>query len=272
MLAALHEPALVEVLWSGTQNGTAYMAMPLYEGRTLKDVLRDSPRPREAWLKTMFGPLLDALATLHRSGRCPCDVTPDNIVVLADGAPLFIGFGVAPRIVASTTNDVTGVLNSGFAAYERYACDPELPEGPWTDIYSIAAVLHLAITGKLPPAPTTRMVADTMPPMSDVTSDYSKRFLDALDRGLALAPTNRPQTIAEFRAALGIFSMASGAIPMPHPTSSSPVPEPRLPRSSSQPTTGHRLGGWPSTLVMSLIVVSWPDSGFLFGFWAGLDR
>ena len=219
MLAALDEPALIEVLRSWEQNGTAYMAMPLYEGRTLKDVLRDSPRPREAWLKTMFGPLLDALATLHRSGRCPCDVTPDNIVVLTDGAPLFIGFGAAPRIVASTTDDVTGVLNSGFAAIERYAYDPSMPEGPWTDIYSVAAVLHLAITGKPPPAPTTRMVADTMPPMSDVTSDYSKLFLDALDRGLAVRPTNRPQTIAEFRAALGIPSIASGAIPMQHPTS-----------------------------------------------------
>ena len=61
MLAALDEPALIEVLRSWEQNGTAYMAMPLYEGRTLKDVLRDSPKPREAWLKTMFGPLLDAL-------------------------------------------------------------------------------------------------------------------------------------------------------------------------------------------------------------------
>ena len=263
MLAALDEPALIEVLRSWEQNGTAYMAMPLYEGRTLNDVLCKSPRPREAWLKTMFGPLLDALATLHRSGRCPCDVTPDNIVVLTDGAPLFIGFGAAPRIVASTTDDVTGVLNSGFAAIERYAYDPSMPEGPWTDIYSVAAVLHLAITGKPPPAPTMRMVADTMPPMSDVTSDYSKLFLDALDRGLALRPTNRPQTIAEFRDALGIPSMASGAIPMRHPTSSFPVPQPRLPPSSSQPTTGHRLGGWPSTLVMSLVVVGLAGLGLL---------
>ena len=198
MLAALIEPALIEVLRSWEQNGTAYMAMPLYEGRTLKDVLRDSPKPSEAWLKTMFGPLLDALATLHRSGRCPCDVTPDNIVVLTDGPPLFVGSGAAPRIVASTTDDVTGVLSSGFAAIEPYAYDPAMPEGPWTDIYAVAAVLHLAITGKPPPAATTRMVADTMPPMSDVTSGYSKLFLDALDRGLAVRLTHRPQTIAEF--------------------------------------------------------------------------
>ena len=260
MFAALDEPALIEVLRSWEQNGTAYMAMPLYEGRTLKDVLRDSPKPREAWLKTMFGPLLDALATLHRSGRCPCDVTPDDIAVLTDGAPLFIGSGAAPRIV-STTDDVTGVLNAGFVAIERYAYDPLMPEGPWTDIYAVAAVLHLAITGKPPPAPTTRMVADTMPPMSEVTSDYSKLFLDALDRGLAVRPTHRPQTIEEFRAALGIPSMASDAVPMRHATSPpSPVPEPRLPSPSS---TGYRMGGWPSTLVMSLIVVGLVGLGLL---------
>ena len=226
MLAALDEPALIEVLRSWEQNGTAYMAMPPYEGRTLKDVLRDSPKPSEGWLKTMFGPLLDALATLHRSGRCPCDFTPDNIVVLTDGTPLFIGSGAAPHIAASTTEDITGVLNSGFVAIERYAYDPSMPEGPWTDIYAVAAVLHLAITGKPPPAPTTRMVADTMPPMSDVTSDYSKLFLDALDRGLAVRPTHRPQTIAEFRAALGIPSMASGAMPVGRPVPSPPAPDP----------------------------------------------
>ena len=236
MLAALDEPALIEVLRSWEQNGTAYMAMPLYEGRTLKDVLRDSPKPSEAWLKTMFGPLLDALATLHRSGRCPCDFTPDKIVVLTDGTPLFTGSGAAPRIVASTTDDVTGVLNSGFAAIERYAYDPSMPEGPWTDIYAVAAVLHLAIAGKPPPAPTTRMVADTMPPMSDVTSDYSKLFLDALDRGLAVRPTHRPQTIAEFRAALGIPSMASGAMPVarPAPAGSGLRPPERQPRARTR--------------------------------------
>jgi serine/threonine protein kinase len=149
LLAALDEPALIEVLRIWEQNGTAYIAMPLYEGRTLNEVLRDSPRPNEAWLKTMFGPLLDALATLHESGHCPCDVTADNIVMLTDGAPLFIGFG-APRIVANSTEDVKAALNSGFAAIERCANDPSMPEGPWTDVYAVAAVFHLAITGTPP--------------------------------------------------------------------------------------------------------------------------
>jgi len=81
MLAALDEPALIRVIRCWKQNGSAYMAMPLYEGQTLSDLLRVSARPGEAWLKAMLGSLLDALATLHRFDCYPCNVTPDNIVL-----------------------------------------------------------------------------------------------------------------------------------------------------------------------------------------------
>jgi serine/threonine protein kinase len=105
LLAALDEPALIRVLRCWKQHGTAYLAMPLYEGRTLNDVLRDSPKPSEAWLKTMLGPLLDALATLHRFDCLPCNVTPDNIVVLQDGTPLLFAFGAGRLAAPSTTGD-----------------------------------------------------------------------------------------------------------------------------------------------------------------------
>ena len=228
-LAALAEPALVQVLRFWEQHGTAYVAMPLYEGRTLKDVLRDTPKPSEAWLKAMLAPLLDALATLHQSNCYPCDVTPDNILMRGDGTPLLFDFGTARRIVAGTTEDVTVVLKPGFAPIEQFADDPSMPEGPWTDIYAVAAVLRLAIAGKPPLAPTTRIVSDTMPPLGNVTKDYSERFLEGIDRALAVRPEHRPQSIAEFRTALGIAARASGAASMEprEPSPPAPVPEAR---------------------------------------------
>lgn len=308
LLAALDEPALVKVLQFWEQHGTAYMAMPLYEGRTLREVLCDSLKPNEAWLKAMLGPLLDALATLHRSDCYACDVTPDSIVV-SDGGPLLFDVGTARRIVARATEDVTVVLNPGYAPIEQYASDPSMPEGPWTDIYAVAAVLHLAIAGKPPPAPTTRIVSDTMPPLRDVTKDYSEMFLDAVDRGLAVRPEHRPQSIAEFRAALGVPPIASDAIETGQPASEPPVlpvssdapkvirlPEPgQIPRvgaqdetrigelgdgskvmpppspepeqtslpSSSQSTTGSRLGGAQWKLVVPLFVVGLAGLGIL---------
>jgi non-specific serine/threonine protein kinase len=204
ILAAVDEPALIKVLNVWEQHETAYVTMPLREGRTLKDALRDSERPSEAWLKKMLSPLLNALATLHARNCFPCDATPENIVLLADESPLLFDFGLTRRVIADATDDVTVVLKPGFAPIEQCIKDPSFPEGPWTDVYTLASVIYLAITGKPPTSPTTRMVADTMAPLRELTRDYSERFLDGVDRGLAVRAEHRPQTIAEFRTALGI--------------------------------------------------------------------
>jgi serine/threonine protein kinase len=165
MLAALDEPALIRVLRCWKQNGTAYMAMPLYEGQTLSEVLRVSARPGEAWLKAMLGPLLDALATLHRFDCYPCNVTPDNIVMLNDGMPLLFAFGAGRRTTTSSSADMRHDLNPGFAPIEQYAHDSTMPEGPWTDVYALAAVIRFAITGKPLPPLAARMAADTLQPL-----------------------------------------------------------------------------------------------------------
>jgi hypothetical protein len=209
MLAALDEPALIRVLRCWKQNGTAYMAMPLYEGQTLGEVLRASPRPSEAWLKSMLGPLLDALATLHRFDCYPCNVTPDNVVILQDGTPLLFAFGAGRRTTPSSSADLRHDLNPGFAPIEQYAHDPTMPEGPWTDVYAVAALIRYAITGKHLPALAARMAADTLPSLREPDAEYSPTFLDAIDRGVAVLPRDRPQTIAEFRRKLGIHQLGS---------------------------------------------------------------
>lgn len=237
-LAALAEPALVKVLHFWEQHGTAYMAMPLHEGRSLKDALRGSPAPGEAWLKGFVAPLLDALAALHGANIYPCDITPDHILLLAHDRPLVFDFGLTRRIIANASEDVTVVLRPGFAPIEQYVQDPSMPEGPWTDIYAVAAAIYFAITGKPPASPTARIVADTMPSLGDVAKGYSERFLDGVDRGLAVRPEHRPQTIAEFRAALGIAVSASGAAAIGNAQAYSPASNPDDRKVDGQPELG----------------------------------
>jgi serine/threonine protein kinase len=240
MLAALDEPALIRVLRCWKQNGTAYMAMPLYEGQTLGDMLRVSARPSESWLKAMLGPLLDALETLHRFDCHPCNVTPDNIVVLQDGAPLLFAFGAGRRTTTSRPGDLRHDLNPGFAPIEQYAHDPTMPEGPWTDVYAVAAVIRFAITGKSLPALAARMAADALQPLRNAHAEYSPSFLDAVDRGVKVLPRDRPQTIAEFREVLGIRELGSGATPIA-PEDVSPVAQdtPRWTTIFSDPDSVH---------------------------------
>jgi serine/threonine protein kinase len=242
ILANLDQPALVRVLRTWEQRGTAYMAMPLYEGLTLNDTFRHSSRPSEAWLKAMLGPLLDALAALHRVGCYPCDVTPENVVV-GDGGPLLFDVGIVRRILARATRGRVVVRDTGFAALEQYSRDPAMPEGPWTDVYAVAALLRRAITGEPPVSALTRADSDDMPPLGKATEGYSESFLKGIDLGLGVRPQQRPLSIAEFRQTLGIRSLESApiAIPTPAPESSAALapkrgPKPRPQVDSTQKT------------------------------------
>ena len=204
LLAQFDHTALVKVLRFFEANGTAYMVMPLYHGRTLKQLLRESPGVDEAWIKSMLAPLLDALETLHGARCFHRDVAPDNILILDSGGPLLLDFGAARRIIGDMTQAVTVVIKPGYAPVEQYADDNSLQQGPWTDIYALAAVVRLAITGKPPATSVTRMVSDPVKPLADVAQGYSAAFLRAIDYGLAVRPEDRPQSIAEFRQVLGL--------------------------------------------------------------------
>jgi len=215
ILAKFDHPALLKVLSCWEQHGTAYMAMSLYEGRTLRQYLREFPKPSENWLKAMLWPLLDALDVLHRSECYHRDVSPENIMILQNDSPVLLDFGAARRIIGDLTQDVTVILKPGYAPLEQYADDPSLKQGPWTDIYAVAAVLRQAITGKPPSISVTRVFSDTMKPLRGTVSEYSDTFLAGIDGGLAVRPEQRPQTVAEFRHSLGMTTMFSDAFAAP---------------------------------------------------------
>jgi serine/threonine protein kinase len=211
VLASFEHKALVKVLCLFEAYGTAYMVMPFYEGITLTEMLRESPTMDEPSLKAMLAPLLDALETLHGAHCFHCDICAENILVLDDGSPILLDFGAPHRVIGSMTQGLADV-RTGYAPVEQY--DSATQPGPWTDIYALAALARLAITGKLPPPSVTRVRRDTMKPLAQLGTRFGPTFLRALDRGLAVQPADRPQTIAEFRRALGL-AVVSVRLPTP---------------------------------------------------------
>ncbi|MDQ6620474.1 MAG: protein kinase [Pseudomonadota bacterium] len=217
LLAQFDHPALVKVyrFWEG--NGTAYLAMPFYEGRTLKEILKEQPAlANEAWLKELIAPILDALQLLHAHDCFHRDIAPDNIQVLASGAPLLLDFGAARRTIGDMTQAFTVILKPGYAPIEQYADAGDVKQGPWTDVYALAAVLYAAVTGRPPPTSLARIIKDPLQPLSAHSPPgFSVEFLAGIDRGLAVRPEARPQSVREFAQALGITTQtdqASGSV------------------------------------------------------------
>jgi hypothetical protein len=207
LLAQFDHPSLVKVyrFWEG--NGTAYMVMPLYEGKTLKDMLRalDGP-PDEARLRALLHPLTEALMVLHAAHCYHRDVAPDNVMMLAgSNRPLLLDFGAARQVIGDMTQALTVILKPGYAPIEQYAEIPGMKQGPWTDIYALAGVVHQAITGRTPPPSVSRLVGDSQVPLvQSAAGRYSERFLAALDHALAVRPEDRTQSVAQLRAELGL--------------------------------------------------------------------
>ena len=206
LLAQFDHPALVKVFRFWEANGTAYMAMPFYEGRTLKQILREHPeQASEAWLKRLLVPLLDALTLLHAHQCYHRDIAPDNIQVLDNEAPVLLDFGAARRTIGDMTQAFTVILKPGYAPIEQYAEEMDLKQGPWTDVYALSALLYAAIVGRPPPTAVARVIKDPLEPLAARGAPgFDEQFLAGIDCGLAVRPEARPQSIAAWRGLLGM--------------------------------------------------------------------
>jgi hypothetical protein len=218
LLAQFDHPSLVKVYRFWEANGTAYMVMPFYQGVTVKEAVRAMPAPPdEAWLSALLAPLTEALLVIHAERCYHRDIAPDNVILLAGSAkPLLLDFGAARRVIGDITQGLTVILKAGYAPVEQYAEVPGMKQGPWTDVYALAAVVYWAITGSTPPASVARMMNDTFVPLTQCAHGrYSARFLQAIDRALAVRPEQRTQTIGDFRQALGLTAEGRSAAAAP---------------------------------------------------------
>jgi hypothetical protein len=218
LLASFDHPSLVKVYRFWEANGTAYMVMPFLDGTTLRDVLRRMPAPPdEAWLRSVLGPLTEALLVIHAEQCYHRDIAPDNVMLLGNRW-LLLDFGAARRVIGDMTQALTVILKPGYAPVEQYAEIPGMKQGPWTDVYALAAVIYFAIMGRTPPPSVGRMLKDTYVPLVQAAAGrYSERFLAAVDRALAVRPEERTQSIGELRQDLGLGAATADPYATPPP-------------------------------------------------------
>ncbi len=180
-------------------HGTAYIVMEHVEGESLQQVLRERGRlTPDAW-RRWLDPLLDGLAHVHGHGYLHRDLKPANIMIRsAEGTPVLIDFGAARMAARDRTH--TQVLTPGYAPLEQYS--REGTQGPPTDIYALAAVSYRVLTGgRLSSAPD-RALDDDYEPLANRIAGADRRWLAAIDHGLALQPEDRPQTVPAWTAAM----------------------------------------------------------------------
>ena len=93
--SAMDHPNLCTVYDANeTEDGQLYLAMPLYDGETLRERLRRGALPVAEAVDIARQAAL-GLARVHRQGIVHRDVKPANLMVTSDGVVKILDFGIA---------------------------------------------------------------------------------------------------------------------------------------------------------------------------------
>lgn len=194
-------PNIVSVYSYFEENGTAYFAMEYVEGKSLKSYLKEK-EGRLSWEETLqlLVPVMDALQAVHDKGIIHRDVKPDNIFITEDGHTKLLDFGSARYSLGDRSRSLDVVLTAGYAPKEQYARHSR--QGPYTDVYSLAACFYACITGTVPTESVERTEDDDLPLPSARRAKLPAYAEDAILKGLSIKAENRWQTMADFKANL----------------------------------------------------------------------
>jgi TPR repeat protein/serine/threonine protein kinase len=220
-LASLDHHGIVRVLRKFEANGTAYFVMPFVDGVAL-DTLIEERRSKnspfsEQELRGLLERMLDTLAYLHDRGIYHRDIKPGNILISNEGVPALIDFGSARQRLSERS--MTVIESAGYTPFEQLQSRGNV--GPWSDLYALGGTLCKAITGMTPPKAADRMIGDPwvgLAANNPAHSPFSDGFLQAIDRSMAVDPSQRWQDARQWQHRLqtGTAKKSSSTQSVPH--------------------------------------------------------
>lgn len=182
-----------------------YFVMEYLEGVTLLSLLAQRGGLNLTDVLKIVAPIADALDHAHQQGIIHRDIKPSNIMILSDGQPKIMDFGVAHL---ESTIMTTGGESFGSPPY----MSPEqiLGEEPTAqaDIFSLGVVTYELLTGQRPfvgnkiPSILFRVINQEPASPRKWKEDLPPRYDKVFSTVLAKKPANRYATAADFVRAM----------------------------------------------------------------------
>jgi hypothetical protein len=215
----LNHPNIVTVYDVGEQDGIAYIAMELLEGRSLQEILRQPARLPLATIAELVAQVADGLDLAQRFKITHRDVKPANIMVSADWRAKLTDFGVAH--VASSSMTQTGSA-LGSPKYMSPEAVTGMPVDPRSDIFSLGVVLYEMLVRRTPFeragdntvfAVMHRIAGEAHPAVTQIDGQIPAAFNTILDKALAKSPDKRYQRAGDMANDLRNYKSVAGTAP-----------------------------------------------------------
>jgi len=166
-LSETQHPNIVRVRDLFNEGGTYCLVMDFVQGDSLFNLVQQNGALPAAEAIKYITQIGEALKIVHQAGLVHRDAHPGNIMVQQDGKAVLIDFGIAGETMPTTVSS-RFFGNHGFAPHEQMRGDRK----PYVDVYSLAASLYYAVTGKRPTESFNRKAYNTplVSPIEHVSS------------------------------------------------------------------------------------------------------
>jgi serine/threonine-protein kinase len=249
--ASLNHPNIVAVYDIVADDDGVLIAMEYVDGGTLR-LEMDSGRMGPARAIEVLCGVAAALDHAHQHGVVHRDVKPANVLIGGrDGAVKLTDLGIA------TAAERTRITGSGIVLGTAAYLAPERLDGqaggPASDVYATAALAfemlsgRKAVTGRTAMEVARRVVEAPPPDLAEVVPGAPVRAAEALKRGMAKDPAERPATVGELVRELSA-AYAEAAAPAPTRTPAAPAPT-RTPATHARP-------GWLGPALLALLATA----------------
>jgi len=149
ILASLDHPNIARLLDGGTtDDGLPYLVMELVDGQAI-DAYCQTHGLNVAERLRLFAQVCAAVQYAHQRLVVHRDLKPSNILVMKDGVPKLLDFGIAKIVDASAAADVTLArpMTPEYASPEQVLGKPITTS---SDVYALGVVLYRLLTGQSP--------------------------------------------------------------------------------------------------------------------------
>jgi dienelactone hydrolase len=217
--SALDHPNVATVYDVGEWNGQLFIAMPFYDGETLRQrIERGALTAGEA--ARIAGQIASGLAAAHHAGIVHRDLKPANVMLTRDGQVKIVDFGLA-KAFSETQATATRMTATGMTVGTVAYMAPEQATGAdvdaRADVWALGVTFYEMLTGRLPfpgattPAVLLAVASKTLVPVRDVRPDAPEALARIIERMLEKDHARRTISADDIVAEIARWQLRSSA-------------------------------------------------------------